>query len=71
MKIAKQLVLLFFAALGFYYVLQDILIWIDPGHVKTNDGYFSAISLTALYGVIKFLQQRDKPLEAKQTEAPN
>ena len=71
MNLAKQLVLLFFAALGFHYLIQDVLTWIDPSRLKSNDGYFSAISLTVLYGIIRFFQERDRLVKSKQTEVPN
>ena len=69
MKLAKELVVLFFAALGFYYLTQDLYAWIEPGYVKSGGAYFTSITLTILYGVIKYLQQRSKRDEAKQKEA--
>lgn len=61
MRTLKDLLLVFFVGLGIHTVVQDVMSWIDPERVGTNnDGYFSVIAFMILYFTVKYLQGKDK-----------
>jgi len=53
----KKILLIFFVGLGIHRVIEDIILWIDPGSITRDYGYFSVISFIILYLIISYFKK--------------